>query len=110
MVLLSKLETKKTNEEQEIKYIYKLTETERNDEIAYGIVVEKLSIDNNQVIDINRECVELVSPIREKVEKLQKMLYNYEVSPIHLIDVAGEYIDECVLDFDKEYKDTRNII
>lgn len=110
MVLLSKLETKKTNEEQEIKYIYKLTETEWNDEIAYGIVIEKLSIDNNQVIDISRECVELVSPIRDKVEKLQKMLYNYEVSPIHLIDVAGEYIDKCVLDFDKEYKDTRNII
>jgi hypothetical protein len=35
-----------------------------------------------------------------------RMLYENAVSPIHLIDVLGEYIDEYIIDYDLYISET----
>ncbi|MDF2675395.1 MAG: Uncharacterized protein K0R09_3667, partial [Clostridiales bacterium] len=37
---------------------------------------------------------------------LLKMLYENIVSPLHLLDILGEYVDEYIIDFDSALKDT----
>lgn len=110
MIILNKLETKKLIGDEEIKYVYKLTQTELNQSQAYGITIEKISMNGDEPIEAYRESVDVISPIRHKVEQLQKILYKAEVSPIHLIDIIGEYVDECVADFDGIEDAKRNII
>ncbi|WP_407644975.1 DUF6514 family protein [Clostridium polyendosporum] len=41
-----------------------------------------------------------ISPQRHKVHNLLKMIYDNGVSPRHLIDILGEYVDTYVIDFD----------
>lgn len=48
---------------------------------------------------IERDSVDKISPNKDKVEVLVEKLHKYEVSPIHLIDVIGEDVDNCVADF-----------
>lgn len=72
---------------------------------AYGIEVERQDIKDGKVINIERNYVRGISPQRHKVHKLLKLLYDNGVSPIHLIDILGEYIDEYIVDFDKELMD-----
>ncbi|MBU5485146.1 hypothetical protein KQI86_12450 [Clostridium sp. MSJ-11] len=72
---------------------------------AYGIEVERQDIKDGKVINIERNYVRGISPQRYKVHKLLKLLYDNSVSPIHLIDILGDYIDEYIVDFDKELMD-----
>ncbi len=72
---------------------------------SYGIEVERQDIINGVTSNIERDSLKSISPYRHKVHNLLKMLYDNEVSPIHFIDVVGEYVDEYILDFDKEYTD-----
>lgn len=67
---------------------------------AYGIEVERQDLKNNELINIERESVQYISPHRHKVQQLLKLLCDHTVSPIHLIDVLGEHIDEYVIDFE----------
>ncbi|SFB42288.1 DUF6514 family protein [Clostridium frigidicarnis] len=66
---------------------------------GYGIEVERQELVNGVVVNIERDIVATISPYRHKVRELLKVLYANCVSPIHLIDVLGEYIDEYVIDF-----------
>ncbi|KAJ53222.1 hypothetical protein BD780_003425 [Clostridium tetanomorphum] len=69
---------------------------------SYGIEIERQDIIDENIINIERDYVKCISPQRHKVHKLLKLLHENAVSPIHLIDVLGEYIDEYIIDFDKE--------
>jgi hypothetical protein len=71
---------------------------------SYGIEVERQDIENGEVVNIERDSVKSISPQRHKVQALLKMLHEHNVSPIHLIDVIGEYVDEYIIDFDQELK------
>lgn len=110
MLLLNKLEVKKLIGDEEIKYVYKLTQTELNQRPAYGITIEKVSMNGEEAIDIYKESIDIISPIRHKVEQLLNVLYKAEVSPVHLVDIIGEYVDECAVDFDGIEDATRNVI
>ena len=68
---------------------------------CFGIEIERQDLINGVVISIERDSVEAISPYRHKVRELLKLLYDNKVSPIHLIDVLAEYIDEYVLDFNE---------
>lgn len=83
----------------EIKYLYKLTEQEFFGMQVYGIEVEKEDMVGKSESNIQKDSVEVISPDETKVRKLLDMLYNYKVSPIHLIDIIGEYVDAYVSDF-----------
>lgn len=72
---------------------------------SYGIEIERQDIANGSIVNIERDCVKSISPHRHKVHNLLKLLYDNCVSPLHLIDVLGEYIDEYIVDFDEALKE-----
>ncbi|WP_147565614.1 DUF6514 family protein [Clostridium tyrobutyricum] len=71
---------------------------------SYGIEIERQDIFNEKLVDICRDCVKNISPDRYKVHNLLKLLYTKEVSPIHLVDIIGDYVDDYAMDFDKQIK------
>lgn len=71
---------------------------------SYGIEIERQDILDDKLIDVCRDCIRNISPNRYKVHNLLKLLYNNQVSPVHLVDVIGDYVDEYILDFDKQLK------
>ncbi|WP_438335105.1 DUF6514 family protein [Clostridium cochlearium] len=72
---------------------------------SYGIEIERQDIIKGSIINIERDYVKNISCQRYKVHKLLKLLYDNFVSPIHLIDIIGEYIDNYIKDFDNELKE-----
>lgn len=83
----------------EYKYIYKLMESEYNNTKVYGIEVVKGNFNNGKLLTTESDSVRLISPKLDKVRSMLETLYNGIVSPIHLIDIIGEQVDKCVIDF-----------
>jgi hypothetical protein len=81
---------------------------ERNDNVVsvpcYGIGIESEITLNGEIVSTYDDTIDAVSSIEEKVLKLITMFRDNNVSPVHLVDIAGEYTDEWVDDFD-EYAD-----
>ena len=73
---------------------------------SYGIVIERRDNSLGKVFNIERDCVKNISPQRHKVQALAKMLSSNLVSPIHFIEVIGEYIDDYISDYDRLFKET----
>ena len=74
-----------------------------NDEIdvqCYGIEIQRERIIADRVVDTYSENIKYMSPQKNKVLGLLNLLKDYEVSPIHLVDVTGDSVDEWVEDFD----------
>lgn len=71
---------------------------------AYGIEIERQDTVNGIVECIQRDNALNISPQRHKVKDLLKMVYENTVSPIHMIEILGEYIDEYTSDFDEMLK------
>ncbi len=71
---------------------------------SYGIEIERQDLVDNKLVNIERDCVMSISPQRYKVHNLLKLLYDKSVSPLHLVDVLGDYIDRYIIDFDEEVK------
>jgi hypothetical protein len=69
---------------------------------CYGIEILREKIANDRIVDTYSENIKYVSPQKNKVLELLNMLKEYEVSPIHLIDIAGNSVDDWVSDFDTE--------
>ena len=100
-MLLESLEFRKEINGMDTRYLYKIIESDYRGNATYGISVSREYIKNNEVIDEYEENIKFVSPIKDKVKELLEMLYRGQVSPIHLIDIAGDYVDNCVDDFCK---------
>ena len=83
----------------EMKYSYLMESRKYNNETVYGIVVKKESIKNKVVVSTIEDRVDIISKKKEVVQKLLDLLYRNQVSPIHLIDIIGETVDNCVLEF-----------
>lgn len=71
---------------------------------SYGIEIERQDVIDGKLVNIERDSIKSISPERYKVHNLLKLLCDNLVSPIHLIDVLGDYIDEYIIDFDKDVK------
>ena len=101
---LSKIEA---IEGMKCKYFYRLIKSrftntyhdEKSIVDCFGIEVERHDIINNCITKIERESIERISPYKYKVHNLLKFINDNTVSPIHLLDVLGEYVDEYILDF-----------
>jgi hypothetical protein len=112
MVVIDNLSKKVTDGDVKHNYFYRLVKSEISvlaydepiDVQAYGIEVERQDIIDDTVVCIERDCVQNISPQRYKVKNLLKMLYDNTVSPIHMIDILGDYIDEYIVDFDEVLK------
>lgn len=81
------------------KFCYRLIETCLRDTKIYGVEVERKDFRGDVLTNIERDSIEFISPNMDKVEKLVSKLYKFEVSPIHLVDVIGEDVDDSVADF-----------
>ena len=109
MVIIESLYKKITDGDVNYNYAYRLVKNQISVSMygklsqiqAYGIEIERQDITNDTVVKIQRDCVENISPQRYKVKNLLKMLCDNTVSPIHMIDILGEYIDEYTSDFDE---------
>lgn len=66
---------------------------------SYGIEVERHDIVNDNMVNIERNSIENISPSRFKVHNLLKFLFDNTVSPVHLVDIIGEKVDEYVSDY-----------
>lgn len=84
----------------EYRYAYRLIKREYNGISAYGIETERKDYVNFKNINLEREKIELISTQRHNVKQLLITLYNNQVSPIHLIDIIGSYVDEHIYEFD----------
>ena len=108
MLVIENLSKVENLEGKKYKYIYRITKSsfpiKINEEIVnldcYGIETECEEILENCVVSVERSSIEKISTSRYKVHNLVKLLYDNSVSPIHLVDVIGEYVDEYVSDFD----------
>ncbi|SHH57798.1 DUF6514 family protein [Clostridium grantii] len=67
---------------------------------SYGIEIERQDYKEDILVNLERESISNISPHRHKVQKLVNTLYNGNVSPIHLIDIVSEKIDEYIEDFE----------
>lgn len=86
-------------EDKNFKFSYRLIETDFDGKEVYGIEVEREDFINNELTNIERDSVDRISPNKDKVFELVNKLYKFEVSPIHLIDIIGEDVDNFVADF-----------
>lgn len=88
-------------EVQDIKreYSYRLLEMQYKSIKTYGIEIERKDLIKGKQVDFISEKVERISPIKEKVIMILEKLKENKVSPIHLIDIIGEEVDNCIFDF-----------
>ena len=80
-------------DDRESKYIYRIIENTVKNRQAFGIEIERQDLNCGEVINLERDTINIVA------EDILVLLFNNLVSPIHLIDVVGEYSDLCVNDF-----------
>ncbi len=85
--------------EKEVKYIYRMTENNIRNRQAFGIEIERQDFNDGEVINLERDYVSLVASEEKKANDLLVLLFNNLVSPIHLVDIVGEYSDLCAAEF-----------
>ena len=85
--------------EKEVKYIYRMTEKNIRNRQAFGIEIERQDFNDGQVVNLERDYVSLVASEEKRANDILLLLFNNLVSPIHLVDIVGEYADLCVNDF-----------
>ena len=88
-------------EEKHMKYFYRLIQGEYNEHQAYGIEIERQDFINDEMTNIERESIRVISYDEVKVNKLLQVLCDNQVSPIHLYDIFSSYEDEYIKEFKK---------
>ena len=86
-------------DDKESRYIYRIVENSIRNRQAFGIEIERQDFNNGEVINLERDYVNLVASEEKKANDILVLLFNNLVSPIHLVDIVGEYADLCVNDF-----------
>lgn len=99
MYIVDSLYSNSRNGNKEIRYSFRLVEEKFNAGQAFGIEVERQDLIEGSVIQIERDSIRRISNKEEKVKELLDLVYKYQVSPIHLVDILGEYVDNYVSDF-----------
>lgn len=67
---------------------------------TYGIEIERRDLKKGTVVNTVSDSIQYISPQRHKVQELLKMVYKNGLTPIHLVEVLGEYVDTYISDFD----------
>lgn len=71
---------------------------------CYGIEITSERLVKGRLDEIFSDRIDVVSSVKGKVINLIEFLKENEVSPVHLLDIVGDYADEWVEDFDKDAK------
>ena len=48
---------------------------------------------------LERDKIDIISPEKEDVKRMLIKIWNNQLSPIHLVDVLGSYVDDNVCKF-----------
>ena len=99
MYIVDSLYSNSQNDNKEVKYSFRIIEEKFNCGQAFGIEVERQDLIEGKVVQIERDLINKISNKEEKVKALLDLVYKHQVSPIHLVDILGEYVDEYVSDF-----------
>ena len=86
-------------DDKERRYIYRIVENSIRNRQSFGIEIERQDFEEGEVINLERDIVDIVASNQRKAEDILMLLFNNLVSPIHLVDIVGEYADLCVNDF-----------
>ncbi len=116
-VVLENLIKGQNLEDKEYIYYYKLIKSDlyiswQEEDIkvqSYGIEIIRKDFQKEQLTNLESNNIRHISPHRYKVHNLLKMLYEQTVSPIHLIDIIGEYTDEYVVDYENVLKNASSM-
>lgn len=77
-------------------YITKMiVEIEGNSVLTYGISIIKNFLDEKQLIRWEKRTVNNIALREEEIYDFAERLYKNKVTPIHLLDIAEDYVAEC---------------
>ena len=62
--------------EREVKYIYRMTEKNIRNRQAFGIEIERQDFNNGEVINLERDYVNLVASEEKKANDILVLLFN----------------------------------
>ena len=110
MRILEEYSVVRQNEEIELRYFYRITKSQYCGFDAYGVEVERKDYKGLTKIKEEKDNIELVSTQRHKVKQIVMNLCKYEVSPIHLVDILGEFVYEHAYEFDMELSKEAQLI
>lgn len=99
MNIVDSLYINNNNDSKEVRYSFRMIREKFNAGQAFGIEVERQDLIQGSVIKIERDLIRGISNKEEKVKELLNLVHKYQVSPIHLVDILGEYVDNYVSDF-----------
>ena len=100
MKIVEEFSTVKEKENLEMKYFYRIIESIYNDFPVYGIEIERKDYKGLSIVNEVKDSIKLISRQRHKVKQIIMKLVKNEASPIHLIDILGEYVDEQAYKFE----------
>ena len=83
----------------EFRYYYRLIIREFHGMTAYGIEIERKDYIGTKNVNLERDKIDIISPEKEDVEKMLIKIWNNQLSPIHLVDVLGTYVDDNICKF-----------
>lgn len=86
-------------DDKQTKYIYRIIESKLKSVQAFGIEIERQDFNNGEIINLERDSVSIVASEQKMANEILMLLFNNLVSPIHLVDIVGEYSDLCVNEF-----------
>lgn len=97
--------------EREFEYVYKLTENNLSVNgdcgcktlVVYGVEIQSYEKNNDEFNLLGSEAVRYLSPSKTRVKDFVEMLKSNTVSPVHLLDITEEVIEDFYNDFDKVY-------
>ena len=84
----------------EYKYSYRLLQSQYNGYTAYGIEIERKDYKGLTKINEEKDSIEIMSTQRHAIKNILMKLQKENVSPIHLVDIVGKFVDEHVYEFD----------
>ena len=99
MDIVNSLYKSSKNDNKESIYSYRRISENFLEGQAFGIEVERQDLIEGNVVKIERNLIRRISNKEDKVKNLLNLVHNYQVSPIHLVDILGEYVDNYVSDF-----------
>ncbi|MEG0307803.1 MAG: DUF6514 family protein [Clostridium sp.] len=113
------IETLKCNEVcdgNSIEYTYRLIERELSIDDqgdkkvigAYGIEVESEVKLTDESVQAFKSEIKYITPFKHRGIEFLNILKNNSVSPIHLIDITEEYIEEYYSDFNENLDEIAN--
>ena len=99
LIVKSLMDYEEKADKTKMVYNYRLTKENYLSGQAYGIEVERQDFVEGVLIKIERDEIRKISSVKEKVEDLLELIHRNKVSPIHIVDILGEYVDNYVIDF-----------